>query len=480
MMPIAALRFIPDERPGLEQLAGAQPVAHNVVMDAAGSVRKRPGIEQLGALTAPLFDGAVTGIHVDVNGNIWAAVTATAGAWVFRVSPAGAVVPAGFISGGERVKFAETQALVLAVSGDRPWRSDHNIVLMENLGGNPPLSTHIVAQASRLVLMGQTPDANAINYSDIATGADFSGHELWNGDSGSDSGPFPTAARPDGNLAMDDNTNELFVWGATTLQVLAPDATSTYAPVATRELGILAPYSVVKDDQSFAWVDNFRRIVTSDGRSFQVLSDGIKLALESLEEPSEGYGYRVLAGPTDALLWSFPTDRRTFAFYKTGQWAEWTTWNTATTNWDRFLVTAAAADHGRGRTIVGLSDGRLGVITHDAQDDLGVQFNAYIETGFEDHGNSNRKLCRQLAVTLRRGLNRPLTEVPSASIQWRDDEGNWSTPLYVDLGALPDREIVVRYHGLGYYRRRQWRFSFLSADPIALVRVEETFDVTEN
>jgi hypothetical protein len=473
----APIRLFPNEEPGLEVLAGAQPSAHNVVMDRRGAVRKRPGIAQLGQLTEPLADGAITGLHVDVAGRVWAAVTDNAGAWVYRVSESGAFLSAGFMVGSDRVQWAETQAMVVAAAGNKPWRSDLEIPAMIELPGNPPQATHIVAQASRLVAMGQTPDANSVNYSDIATGAITDGHELWNGDDGSDSGPLPVNARPDYNKAMHDNTNELFVWGSSTLQVFAPDPTTTYAPVSTRELGLLAAYSVVKDDQAFSWLDNYRRIVTSDGRTFQVLSDPIKLALEGLAHPEEGFGYRCLAGPTDALVWTFPGDWRTFVYYKNGAWSEWSSWSTASGNWTKFKVTAAAQDNINGRTVVGLEDGRLGVITHDAQDDLGDEFNAFIESGFEDRGTSNRKHCQQIALTLRRGLDRPIDEVPVLRVEWRDDEGPWSDPLLTNLGALPDREIVVRYHSLGFYRRRQWRFSFLSGDPVALVRVDETFEV---
>lgn len=472
----AAINFVPQIDQSSDQLGGAMPLAFNVSVDARGCVLKRPGIAQFGQLDEPLFNGAVNGLHVDANGNVWAANSGSAGANIYRVTPAGSVLSAGFVLGTSRVSFAETEAMIVAVAGDKPYRSSLVVPFIEELPGTPPRSTRVSAQAGRLVLMGTGGDSNIAHFSGYAAGSSTAGHEEWNGLG--ISGYVDTRAKPDLNQSMDDNTNELYIWGRNTLQVFAPDPISDYAPVSTRELGLIAPSGVVKDDQSFWWPDQYRRIVNSDGRSFSDVSAPIKTQLEGLSDIQSGYGFRCLAGVTDALAWTFPTDQRTFVYSKRGSWSEWASWSQSTQNRTKFLVTAAAADSNNGRTVVGLSDGRLGILTHDAQDDLGVQFTAHIETGFEDRGTHNRKLCRSISLTLRRGFARPLINVPSILIQWRDDEGAWSSPLSIDLGALPDREVVVHRHGLGYYRRRQWRFTFLSGDPVALVRAEETFEIT--
>lgn len=476
-MQQAPIRIQPNQESGADQLGNAQFQARNVVADRRGSVLKRPGVRAFGGLTEPVFAGAVSGLHVDVFGNVWVAVSAAEGAWIYRVTPAGAVAQAGFALGPKRVQFAETQAMLVLTCGDKPYKT--NLVLPElvTLGGDPPQAHHIVAHGGRLLVIGDQPDANAVHFSDIAYGSATAGHETWNGVG--ESGFVSADASPDFNQAMHTNTNEVFVWGSRTLQVFASDEVTAYTPVAAREIGALAPYSVTKDDQAFAWIDSHGRVTTSDGRVFNIISEPITATLNTVTDLRNGIGFRVKTGATDSLVWSFPGDQRSFAYHKTGLWSQWASRNPATQNWTTLGITAAANDHATGRTVVGMSDGRVGILDATAGDDFGVQFDAYLQTGFEDRGSSQRKQCVRLDVTLRRGLNRPITDVPRLLIQWRDDEGSWSQPLHADLGALPDREIVVRYHGLGVYRRRQWKFSFLSGDPLALVQANETFEVLE-
>jgi hypothetical protein len=269
-------------------------------------------------------------------------------------------------------------------------------------------------------------------------------------------------------VAVHENTNELFVFGKTNLQTFAPDPQSTWSPVVTREFGCIAPYSIVKDDQSFAWLDDKRRIVHSDGRSFKVISGPIQRELDDLDSPEDCYGYRVRHGVTDVLVFAFGQDGRSYVVTRDGSWSQWSGWNG---NWMRMPVLSAS--QGEVPNLVGLRDGRVGKYTSAATTDLGDPIQAQATTAFIDHGTQQRKTCKEVAIRIRR----PLGTGPVGFLSWRDDLGPWKPPLTIDLGVSQVGEIVVRKHSLGVYRQRQWRFQFGGDGEVVVGSVTESFEV---
>lgn len=474
--------FTPSQESGWSELGGAGQVAMNVVVDGKGAVRRRPGIKEYfntsETVVSPL---GISGLYSTVKGVLYAVSEGSILKSVFRVTPAGVNPVPGHLLGPKRPTFAETQSLLVMASGGPLEKITLTTGVMEHLGGDPPPSTHVVAHASRLVTIEiESPDLlNNLNYSSPQAGAGIGGYETWNGDGGSDSGPFPANARPDPVVALAENTNELFAFGSSNLQNFAPDAQSVYSPINTREFGCSAPYSIIRDDQNFAWIDDRRRIVHSDGRTFNIISDPIKQVLDDMDVVSDCFGFRVVRGTVDSLVWVFPSDGRAFAFQRGGGWSQWSSWDPANNNWGRFLVSALASQLSDNANIVGLTSGRLGKMDNATGTDLGQPINAYVTTGFLNHGTQNRKHCASIQLTLKRGKSTK-TNVPVAHIAWRDDLGKWGQPLEVSIGEQGDNEIVVRFRSLGIYRERQWRFSFMGEEELVLGSVTEDFEILEN
>lgn len=494
-MPTAPIAFVNQQSTGQEVLAGAPGVAQNVMVDQAGCIRRRPGITAALGLTSAVVDSSgISGLYCTVGGVVYAVGNTPPHRQLYLVgaiatplaSPADSDAA---LAGSGRPTFAETQLLLAIAGGDNM----HKIVLAGSvagrLGGSPPFASHVAASSSRLLgNIASTSatvdlDKSVVRFSGIANGnTSYAGMEIWTeGLVPGAAGHFSSEANPDPVVAVYENTNEVFCFGTRSLQIFSPDPfvsdtgiPAGWSPSVTRELGCSAPYSIIKVNQQFAWLDDLGRIVISDGRSESVISDPIKRTLDQITTVTDCFGYRVTTGPLDAMVWTFPTDGRTFAFQKGSGWAEWSGWSAG--NWAPLSVTAAALQIGTHDTLVGTSSGRIGRYSLDAQDDLGSPINLRVDSGFINRGTDQRKHCRQVYVALRRGAT-AASATSKALLSYRDNPGPFCPPLEIELGRLGDTEIIIQLTSLGVYRRRQWRFEYSGPEDLALVGMDEEFDV---
>jgi hypothetical protein len=485
-MPQADISFSNKQSTGQQELAGAPGVAVNVVVDQTGAIRRRPGLEAAPGFTSGAVDAAgLCGLYCTVNGALYAVGNTPPFRQIYRVTAAATALATPLtsdasIAGFLRPTFAETQLLLVVAAGDRMQKIILSNDTSSRLGGDPPYASHVVANSSRLlaniasVASNNTFDKSVVRYSDIAnSNASYAGMEIWT-EGLNTAGHYSAEADPDAVLGIYENTNEVFNFGNSSLQVFDPDPTAVYAPAVTRELGCSAPYSVVKENQQFFWLDDLRRFVMSDARSEEVISGPIQKTLDEIGTVSDCYGYRVVTGPIDALVWTFPTDGRTFAFQKGGGWAEWLGWSGG--NWAPFPVTCQQISPTTHDNLVGDSSGRVGRLSLNATTDYGTPINARVETGYLARGTDERKWCKVVRVALRRGQTTG-SSAPVAYISYRDQPGPYGAPIEVSLGNTGETEPVVELRSLGIYRRRQWRFEFSGTEALELVSVTEDYDV---
>ncbi len=471
----APIPFVPDQQSGVEELAGGSPVAMNITIDSKGAIGLRPGIANYsgGPQAQAVSTDQILAIWKAQNGILYAVQEFGADRKLMQVTTGGllnlSARDAGLIEGDRRPVIAETEDRLVITGGYRPAQMKYVDGYPKPLGGDPPKGTHVVANNARLLINDILDTPHLVQFSDLS-GQSTGGYEGWNliGVSGFFQG------LPNGEpvLAMAENSQQIFMWGRTKFQVWSPDANAIYAPEAAREIGISAPYSVVKTDESFVWLDQFRRFVISDGRSLQPISDpAIQQTLNDLGTVTDCYGFRYLEGNTDALVWTFPSDGRTFVYQKGSGWSQWSSWDGA--NWGAFNVTAHHLNPDDDTNIVGLSDGRIAALETANAEDYGIAINAYVVTGFLNRDTDRRKQCRTVYLTIRRG--RPTeadSDEPCGRLSWRDDLGEWTPGILVSFGAVGDYSTVVRLTGLGVYRRRQWRFEFMTHIQLASVTEE--------
>lgn len=475
MSSFQPIPFGQPEASGYEELGGAVPRAINVVVDGTGTVTKRPGILTYTGLPNGVVDAAgISGIYVTNGSRVF--IVGSGNPKTLYTLDSGIATALGQVIGTLRPTFTETEAYFLLTAGNVIRKVNLSTLEMSDLGGDPPLASHILANSSRLLANDVSVDKTKVRYSGVFQGTvDTSQMEDWTSDGILDHGGFFTAeARPDNIVAVVDNTNEIYVWGVDNVQVFVPDSTAVFAPAATREFGCLAANSIVKRDQEFYWFDQYRRFVHSDGRTFDTFEAPIKNQLDALSSPTDCFGFRCVIGFVDTIVWVFPTDQVSFAFQIGGGWSQWAGYDAVIGNYRPIPISAGYLRRDGGGCLVGTTAGRMGVMSLDAPTDLGAQVVAQVQTGFLDRGSDNRKHCKSVKITARRGLS---SSQLFGRLEWRDDTGGWNGPLYVDFGQSPSYSIVQEFRGLGIYNRRQWRFTFSESSRLSLVRVTEEFDI---
>lgn len=493
-MPSAPIPFVNQQSTGQESLSGAPGVAINVMVDQAGTIRRRPGIEAAPGVMSGVVDaGGISGLYSTVGGKLYAVGNTPYFRQIYSVGPVlatplGAPLSDATLAGNSRPVFAETQLLLVLAGGDSMEKVVLSSDASSRLGGDPPRASHVAANSSRLLgniaVTSSTVDydKSVVRFSGISNGnTSYAKMEVWTeGVTVGGAGHFSAEANPDPVLAIYENTNEVFCFGTRSLQVFSPDGAVSdtgipagWSPSVTRELGCAAPYSIIKQNQQFSWLDDLRRVVLSDARSEAVISDPIKRDLDEMDVVSDCFGYRVTTGPLDAMVWTFPTDGRTYAFQKGSGWCEWLGW--ADGNLAPFVVTASCIAPLSHDVLVGTADGRIGRFSLNAQDDFGAPIVVRVDSGYVNRDTDENKHCRCVRLGLRRGVN--ASADTKVLLSWRDQPGAFGAPLEVSLGALGDTEIMVELRSLGVYRRRQWRFEYSGAEDLALVGMTEDFTI---
>lgn len=494
-MPSAPIPFVNQQSTGQDALSGAPGVAINVMVDQAGTIRRRPGIAAAPGVMSGVVDAlGISGLYSTVGGKLYAIGATPLFRRFYAVGPAaatalGAPFSDSTLAGNGRPVFAETQLLLVVAGGEVIEKVVLSSDAVSRLGGDPPRASHVAANSSRLLgniaITSATVDydKSVVRFSGISNGnTSYANMEVWTeGAIVGGAGHFSAEANPDPVVAIYENTNEVFCFGTRSLQVFAPDGAISdtgipagWSPSVTRELGCSAPYSIIKQNQQFSWLDDLRRFVLSDARSEGVISDPIKRELDNIGTVSDCFGYRVTTGPLDAMVWTFPTDGRTYAFQKGSGWAEWMGW--ANGNLAPLMVTCSTIAPLSHDVLVGTADGRIGRFSLDAQDDFGEPILVRVDSGYINRGTDERKHCRQVIVAIRRGAT-GASASSKALLSWRDNPGPFCAPIEIELGPLGDTEIVVQLTSLGVYRRRQWRFEYSGPEDLALVGMSEEFDV---
>lgn len=468
-MPSKPIPFVPDQRSGDQQLAGASPLAINVVMDGAGAVRRRPGLAAWADAPAAPEASAVIGISKFQDDIIFVLenrrIYKTSAGVATLLSSGG---PETYLDGADRPVFAVTPWRLVIAGGGLPSKIEPLAAAAARLGGDPPHSRYIASLSLRLVSDDQT-DANSTGQIRYTPPGD-AGNEDW------DPLNFTSAeARPDSIVALRENGNELFAFGQTSLQVFQPDPTFIFSPGRALNRGCAAGHSVITSDEQFAWLTNRREIVMSDGRAVQVMSDAISATLDSVADVSDCYGFRWAADQFDVLCWQMPTDGRTFAIQTGGGWAQWHGWDTPH---GHRLFPAKSVYYWEEENIylVGMADGSIATLDSSATTDLGSTIKAEIVTGFQNQGTDAWKACEVVRLTFKRGVA-VTTDEPQVLLSWRDSQGAFCAPLRLGLGFVGDPIFTIEVRSLGIYRARQWKLEFTDAADFVLARAEETFSI---
>lgn len=464
-----AISFANRQGSGDQELAGAPPLAINVLVDGAGAVRRRPGISAWdGAPTTIASAFQVDGMR-DFEGELY---YVNSNRQIRKVTPSTATDTnlstggvSSYLEGSSTPFFAETPYRLVIVGGASPSQVTSGATVATLLGGSPPDSTQVVSLASRIFTDDNT---NSTTIGHIR----FSGIGLLSEES-FDALDYVTAeADPDDIVALRGNSNEAFAFGVKTLQVFSPDPIAVLASGRAQPIGCASVRSVIQVDEQFAWLDDQRRFVLSDGRGYQEISGPIAATLDRIDTVTDCYGFRVNNDQFDCLTWVFPSDGRSFCWEKTsGGWSQWNGW-TSGVGHSLLPVKSHHYWSEQGAHLVGLETGQIAQFDTAANTDLGGTIKAEVWTGFENRGTDAYKHCEAVRLALKRGQS---STGGTVLLSWRDDQGAFCDPLRISLGTSGDYVTVVEKRSLGRYRRRQWKLEMTDAVELVVAGVEEVY-----
>lgn len=479
-MPQDVISFSNSQETSWEELGGANSYAFNVVIDGKGVVHKRPGIGLYAeAPSTVIHPSGISGIRATNDGQLFALDSRINSRHIYKIQGGAAVdlsnIPSSSLIGNLRPYFTETEELLVMSGGLDMQKVTLATDASTRLGGSPPFSSHVVANSSRLLANDLFVDKTKVRYSNVngqIGGTGDIGYEDWTVGVAGTAGFFTAEARPDNVVAIGENTNEVFVFGQDNVQVFVPDSSLIFAPAATREFGCLAPYSVVKKEQDFFWLDHRKQFIYSDGREFKVISGPIQGDLSGITTFNDCFGYRVFVGHVDCIVWTFPTDGRTFVYQIGGGWSQWAGWDSGASQFKLFTVSAHELRRDNAVNVVGTYAGKVGQLSLTSTSDLGEIINSQVTSAFLDRTTDTLKQCVNVKIAARRGSN---STAPIGTLEYRNQTGGWSEPLTVNFGSTNDRDIIRIFRSLGTYRRRQWRFTFSADSQLSLVKVTEEF-----
>lgn len=398
-------------------------------------------------------------IAVDVFRKLWAIHESAPNTWI-ALSDATAPTQ---LDGGTRPVFSEDGIRVIIAGGGliQQWQG---IGLSSRLGAGPAC-THVASLGTRLVA-NDTSDPQIYAWSNQFDG----GHTTW------DALASDVAdARPDPIVAIHENLRELFLFGSTTTQIFSvgSDPFFPFDFTAATNIGVYAPYSIVRVDDMFAFLDDKRRFVMSDGRTLTPISEDISKDLREIETV-DCWGYREDFKQFFNIVWTFPTAGRTFVFNVARR-----TWSERRTYQAPFQVNFPTQAYAFWPAINKHFVGRESVLDADTRTDFGETLLCERYTGWLDGGTQTQKRDDYLNVVVRRGTV-PLGTTESAlEVRCRDDGGAWSDFDFVLLGQPEDAEQTVQVRLGGVYRRRQYHFRYSGAHNISLVSAEQFFEDLE-
>lgn len=466
------------------------PLVQNAVPDSAGVMRRRPGISAWSPFSSAYASGSPvigmlpfgTGrlVYVTEDRKLHAITT---GGGLTELSSATLTTQ---LDGGARPNLVAGRTM-LAVAGGaaiQKWAGTGLSARLLNTGSvdDPPTAGSLAAIAQRLV--AQIPN----NSGQFWWSAPLEQWENWDMTTVGGAGYLQAYAKPDPLLWIADNTNEVFAFGAETIQAYTPSALQIdendpnnlldFALARTQNIGTRSPYSIIAHDDNFGLVDHRKRAILTDARTYRDIGKPIYQVLRDMQRVDDAWGFRMRLGRFDCLVWMFPTDGYGLIWdAASGNWGEWRPGEVGTSP---LTITSAYDWSEEGVMLVGLSDGSIAKLDDSVSDDLGVSIAVKLTSGFESHGSAAQKACRAVTFYLKRtftALPAPTYGVsPSGHvrIKYRDNQGAWRILRDIELSSETQIPVIIR--SVGTYRTRQWGVEYTGRDQLELVSAEETFE----
>ena len=185
-MPQADISFGPFQEGSYDELGGSSPRAINVVIDPKGVVTKRPGIASYPVAPSGVVDSdGILGLYAANDGQLFAVGGTPDARKLYKLLNGSALNISlnanGALRGRRRPVFAETEVFLIIAGGADIQKVRLDTLESTQLGGEPPVASHVIAQSSRLLANDLFEDRTKVRFSGISQGTvDTSGERLPN------------------------------------------------------------------------------------------------------------------------------------------------------------------------------------------------------------------------------------------------------------------------------------------------------------
>lgn len=432
----------------------------NLIMNEAGSNIDRPAL----SLFATVEARKVIGMHFWKQEDILVFVTDDRRIWtVTEAGVTAEITGAAVLGGTERVSFAEDGILLALAGGGAPqsWAGTGTCAVM---GGAPPNTKSIVYLDGYWI--AATIDDQIIQWAGptAVTRATWSAGNF-----------FSAEAYPDNVSALHVLFRELWSLGDESIEVYQNLGTSTvpFQRVFAFDRGIGATFSVIQADNTLWFFDSERRFIRMNGKTPEIISGPISRTLKAMTTVSDCWGARIDIDGYFLLLWSFPTEEKTYVYdYLNKRWYRWYTYHD--TNEVHFAVGAHAfAKTWNKHYVGGAYSGIVSELSRSFKTDNADPLRRVRRTGWIDHGTGTRKRSNGYRFSVKRGLGTPGETEPLFEFRFNDDGEGWCDPIEVGLGfpGEPTSHIFVPIRGI--YRKRQFEVTCSAAVEFMLTKAEE-------
>jgi hypothetical protein len=434
--------------------------------DRMGNIR-RPG---LGGNVNGCFADPATGTGIDtvyewLNQNIAVVVS---GGRLFKLDEQGAlteITGANFATGNPAYFADVTTSLYGANGGSiKKWIAGATTASDIADASAPTTVSHIVFADQHLLALNSL--ASRIERSNVGA------PDTWDGKT------FQAEFLPDESVALHAGWEELAIFGEASLETFYLSNEGVYVRLdgTSAERGTIAPHSVIKEDNTYFFMDHQRRVIRLEDRTPKIISNPFDLEFKALDTVSDCRGMNIFCDNTTFVVWTFPTENKTYAYdYKRDVWARWTTYDNETGNRNAWLGQTSCYMRKWNKHLVGGRDGKIYEVSNSFFKDGTAPMVTEIVTGWINHGSDlTFKRCAELAIRTLRGagsaFSNPVMEVSyrkNGKTEWND------SPRTLNLGELGDTEHIKCLRNFGRYKTIQWRFRCSEDIEFNLISSEE-------
>jgi len=438
----------------------------NGYVDVLGGYHKFPG-------TSSLYDFGL-GAGVSVDGAYWwqqrqLIILVIAGR-VFKMTYVGAVATVTEITGatlstGTPVIFATDGTYLVMANGARLVYTDGATL---NYFADPdvPLTLAHVSYLDGYILASAV--GNKFYWSNVNDTTVWSALNF-----------ASATSSPDDIIANHVFNREVYLFGPLTIEIWENDGRTPFArvPGGALEIGCIAPYSIIKKDEGFYFLDNKRRFVFLNGRSPSFIDCPYQKEIQGLATVSDCIGLSIEEAGQSFLKFIFPAANRTFYYNaKTEKWGETGKWNSTDSNYQRWIGNCYCyCDTWNLHVLGGFGTSKVYQLSQGFYTEDGDILRDARRSGDIDYGTSKEKRSNELRIRLKRGDG--ATTTPVIMFRYRTNGRYWSNERQISLGDSGEYDIFKRPPCRGIFRSRQYEITSTDGVEIVQADAEEDIDI---